>query len=96
MAVTCPDDLIKAIYDLYEGKIADVKILQISEMLERLDRVFKGKSRRYRYHLFKDKAYIYQRYVISPYIDLISIRKRRFNRTILSARVIVEYDFRRT
>ena len=94
MAVIYPDSLISASFSLYEGKIADITMFRISGLLSRLDRVFRKKPRRY--YLFGDKAYIYQRHVMSPYIGLVSKRKLRFNRKMASARVIVEYGFGRT
>ena len=94
MAITCPDGLIAASFGPYEGKIADITMLKISGLLDRLDRVFRKKPRRY--HLFGDKAYIHQRHVMSPYIGLVSERKLRFNRKMASARVTVEHGFGRT
>lgn len=94
MAVTCPDGLIGACFGPYEGKIADIKMLQQSGVLERLDQAFKKKSRGY--HLFGDKAYIHQRHVMSPYVGWTSKKNQRFNRQMSSARVTVEHGFGRT
>lgn len=67
MTVIYSDDLINAYFGSYEEKIADIKILQQSDILERLDQIFRKKPRRY--HLFENKAYIHQRHVISPYVN---------------------------
>ena len=94
MAVVCPDGLIGASFGPYEGKIADVKMLQKSGILDQLDQVFRKKSRRY--HLFGDKAYIHQRHVMSPYVGYVSKRESRFNKQMSSARIAVEHGFGRT
>lgn len=62
MTVVYSNDLINISFDLYEEKIIDVKILEKSEIIDRLDRLFKNKIRRY--HLFEDKVYIHQRYIM--------------------------------
>ena len=94
MAITCPDGLIGASFGPWEGKIADVMMLEKSGVLDILDRVFKDKPRSY--HLFGDKAYIHQRYIMSPYMGWVSKRRRKFNKSMSSARITVEHGFGRT
>lgn len=94
MAVTCPDGLIGASFGPYEAAIADVKMLERSGIVKRLDRMFRNKSRRY--YLFGDKAYIHQRHVMSPYMGYASERDLWFNKKMSSARVTVEHGFGRT
>ncbi len=94
MSITCPDGLIGASFGPYEGKIADVKMVQVSGVLDKLDRIFKKKLRQY--YLFGDKAYIHQRHVMSPYVGWTSDNDTWFNKRMSSARVTVEHSFGRT
>ena len=91
MAVTCSNDLINIYSNPYEGKITDVKMFKKSGIIDRLDQIFRKKLKRY--YLFDNKTYIYQRYIISSYMKLISRRKRIFNQTMSNAKVTIKHDF---
>lgn len=66
-------------------------MLKLSEIIDKFNRLFKKKYKRY--HLFEDKVYIYQRYVISFYVSYVIKRKKKFNKKMSSVRVIIKYDF---
>ena len=88
-----PNDLISAAFGPFEGKISNVKMLKRSSLSKRLQSVFKDIGRK---NLFNNKVYIRLLYILSPYIGYVNIRKKRFNKSILKARIIVEYGFGRT
>ncbi len=65
LAITCSNDLIGSIYDLYEGKMNDVTMLQKLGLQDRFKNLFKGRRK---LQLYDDKAYIHQSYIMSPYL----------------------------
>ena len=57
MSIIYLDDLIKTSFNPFEGKIVDIKILKLFKVVDKLNRLFKKKYKRY--YLFRDKVYIY-------------------------------------
>lgn len=94
MAITCPDGLIGACFGPYEGKIADDTMFQDSGIIDKLDKIFRKKRRRY--YLFGDKAYIHRRHIMFPYVGYVTGRNKRFNKGMSSARDTVELGYGKT
>ena len=57
MIIIYLNNLIDVNFDFYEKAIADVKMLKRFEIINKLDRIFKKKFKRY--YLFENKIYIY-------------------------------------
>ena len=57
MIIIYLNDLIDVNFDLYEAIIINVKIFKIFKIVNKFDRIFKRKFKRY--HLFENKVYIH-------------------------------------
>ena len=69
MIIICLNDLINVNLNFYEEVIVNVKMFKKFEIINKLDRIFRRKFKRY--HFFENKIYIHQRYVIFFYMNYV-------------------------
>ena len=69
MTIIYLNDLININFNSYKTIIINVKMLKKFEIINKLDRIFKKKFKRY--YLFKNKIYIYQRHIIFSYMSYV-------------------------